>query len=325
LGINFIGEKMKALSRLSIFLLLILCTLGFVSLKGFHSQLQAQVLGQTPAFPPDKTVIDMTSEELLQYYSSELRGIEFSQNQDQLGSLLQKTGQRVQEFYQEFSNTSSKEYVLMQMLGFSGKAERSHSRDFNYMMIYHPDDNKPLLEEYRTDKKNQPIDQEVIQGYFLTSGYAAFSLNFHPKYQPSLRFRYLGRQRSKARAHLIAFVQKPEIKDLMIAYTNALSGKTVRLPVQGIAWIDPGTYQILRLRINLLGLGNSSMMTEQTADIQFSEVNFAELQKPMLMLREVVVVITIANQVFRNYHRYSDYKLFSTSSTYTLDKPKLKN
>jgi hypothetical protein len=107
----------------------------------------------------------------------------------------------------------------------------------------------------------------------------------------------------------------------MIAYTDTNTGESVRLPVQGIAWVDPNTYQILRLRINLQAGGNQSPMTEQITDIQFSEARFSGIQKQLWMPREVVVTTTIANYIFRNYHRYSDYKLFATSSDFSIEKP----
>jgi hypothetical protein len=287
--------------------------------------LRTQVSGQVRAFPRDKTVIEMTAEELLQCYPSELRRLEFSPNQDPLESLLTKAGQRLQDFCRDFANTSSKEFVLMQKLGFNSNFERLDSREFGYMMLYHQGENRPLLEEYRTDRQNRPISRNVVSGSFITSGYLGHGLNFHPSYQQGVRFRYLGQMTSKPNAYVVAFAQKPETKDLTIAYVDTNSGISVRLPVQGIAWINPETYQILRMRINLLGAANSSILTEQTTDIQFSEVRFAGGGKPLWLPREVVVTTSAADQIFRNYHRYSDYKIFVTSSDFTIEKPKAHN
>jgi hypothetical protein len=295
------------------------CSLLFT---GSHIHLHAQVSQQMPAFPKDKTVIDMTAEELLRYYPSELRRVDFSSSQAQLNSLLAKAGERVQAFFRDFSDTSSREFVLLQMLSYNGGVERQNSRDFSYLTIYHPNGTKPLLEEYRTDKKNRPITQDAIAGFYITAGYACLSLNFHPSYQQGLRFRYLGRQNSDARAHIIAFAQKLDTKDLLIEFTNAGSGNVVRVPVQGIAWVDPNTYQILQLRINLLAAGNQSSLTEQTTDIKFSEVRFSETQKQLWLPHEVIVTTQISNRTFRNLHRYSDYKLFAVNSDSKIEKPK---
>jgi hypothetical protein len=159
----------------------------------------------------------------------------------------------------------------------------------------------------------------------VSSGYLGFSLIFHPKYQSELRFRYLGQLTGGSRSHIIAFAQKPEMRELTIAYTDTTSGTVVQLPVQGIAWIDPNTYQIGRMKISLQPALNQSSLTEQTTDIQFGEAHFKAVEKHLWLPREVVVITVAANYVFRNYHRYSDFKLFAVDSDYKIDKPKPRN
>jgi hypothetical protein len=292
---------------------------------GSYSQLRAQANEQTAVLPKDKTVVDMTANELLQYYSAELRHLQFSPNQEELSALLPKVGERVQAFFRDFSNTSSKEYVLLQRLDYNGRPELSSNHEFRYLIVYHPGEAGPLLEEYRTDGKNRPVGQDAIRGFLMTSGYACISLNFHPGYHQASRFRYLGRQASDARAHVIAFAQKIETAGLQIEYTDSSSGKSSRLPVQGLAWIAPDTYQILRLRIDLLPAGNRSALSQQTTDIRFSEVRFDNVRKQLWLPREVVVTTKIGGRSFRNLHQYSEYKLFAVESDYKIDKPKSRN
>jgi hypothetical protein len=283
------------------------------------SQVQDSI--QIPVFPKDKTVIDMTIKELLSFYPSELRRLEFGPNQDELNTLLEKIGARLQSFFQGFSNTSSKESVFLQKPGSS----EGIARDFSYLISFHPNGLKPLLEEYRTDGKNQPVNQSAINGFLITAGYVGLNLNFHPGYQQTCRFRYLGRQTSDPRAYIIAFAQKPEAKDLEIQYTDTITGRSGRVPVQGIAWVDPKTYQILRLRINLLGARNYSFMKEQSTDVKLGEVRFEDTQKKLWLPREVIVKTLIGGAVYRNQHRYQEYRLFDVSSDFTIDQPKIRN
>jgi hypothetical protein len=296
--------------------------MSFLLFMGSHGFLQAQIGRQMPSFPKDKTVIEMTTEELLRCYPSDLRRVNFSKSQDQLDPLLAKIGERAQAFFRDFSDTSSKEFVLLQMLSYNGGIEKQNSRDFNYLTIYHPNGTKPSLEEYRTDKRYKAVSQDAVTGFYITAGYACMSLNFHPGYQQGLRFRYLGQQASDSRAHIIAFAQKPDTKDLLIEFADAGSRNVVRIPVQGIACVDPNTYQILQLRVNLLGAGNQSSLSEQTTEIKFGEVRFGESQKRLWLPNEVTVTTQIGNRTFRNLHRYSDYKLFAVNSDSKIEKPK---
>jgi hypothetical protein len=285
------------------------------------AQAQAEARRGIIVFPKDKTVVDMTIEELHHYYSSELRRLEYSPSQDELNGLLEKIGGRVRSYFQDFSNTSSKEYVLLHDVG----NDRRINRTFNYLISYLPNGDKPLLLEYRTDNKNHAIDQKATKGYFITSGYVGFSLNFHPSYQQASRFRYLGMQASDPRAHIVAFAQKADVKNLQIEYMDIITGKSEHLPVQGLVWVDPDTYQILRLRINLLNGANKSYMTEQSTDIKFSEVLFEDKQRKSWLPREVVVATKLGGLLFRSQHRYTGYKSFDVTSDFKLERPKSAN
>jgi hypothetical protein len=275
---------------------------------------------QIAVFPRDKSVVDMTVEELLNYYPSELRRVQFAQNQDELSSLLEKVRERVRSFFQDLSNTSSKESIVIHKPGSWGI-----KREFNYLISYREKDGKLLVQEYRTDKKNQPVVQNTKLEYLITSGYVGLTLNFHPDYKEASRFRYLGRQTSDPRAYLLAFAQKLEAKDLQIEYTDINTGKSVLLPVQGIVWVDPETYQMMRLRINLLYSGKHSFITEQKTDLKLGEVRFEGTQKCLWLPREVVVETKIGGQVYRNQHRYKGYKAFDVSTDFTIDYPKPQN
>jgi hypothetical protein len=298
-------------------------------------QSPAQVNEQSARLPKDKTVVDMTGEELLQYYPSELRNLKFTSDQSGMDVLLGRIGERVQAFFQDFSNTSSKENVVLQILNYNGGIDSSRIQEFRYLTLYHPQENRPLLEEYRTDTKNRPINAGIIADFFMTSGYACFSLNFHPVYRDTSRFRYLGRQTSPADSHVIAFAQKSEMGGLPVVYADRGTGKIFRFPVQGLAWIAPDTYQILRLRIDLVPSSSQSSIKEQTTEVQFSEVQFDDTSKKLWLPREVVVTTKIefpqhliggartpAIRWVRNVHRYSDYKLFEVASDYKIAQPK---
>jgi hypothetical protein len=279
----------------------------------------------TAATPKDKTVTEMTFDELQRYCSLGLRHQEFNPNQDALMPLLQRVGERVQVFFHNFSDTSSKENVSLQRLGHSGFVLSSTSREFNYLTLYRPSGNKPFLEEYRADKNFRPIEQNAIEGYVITSGYIGCILHFHPWFHPLSEFRYLGKQTSDSRAHVIAFAHKNEVQDLLIGFTDAKSGKSAQLPVQGIAWVDPGTYQILRLYTNLRSTGKLSSLTSQTTNIKFSLVRFDNSRDQMWMPSDIVVSTTIYDNTFRSHHRYSGYRLFTVNSDVKIEKPKSGN
>lgn len=295
---------------------------SFFITEASAAQEKAEASKPAASHVKNRTIIDRTAEELLRSYSSELREVDFVQNQDELNPLLEKMGERVQAFFRDFSNTSSKEEVLLKRFGYADRMESSMSRSFYYLILFNPDKNQPLLQEYRTDKNFRAIDQAAIPGFFITSGYSCLNVLFYPKYIQESRFRYLGRQALKPRAHVIAFAQKPESSSNLVTFTDTDLNQSIRMPLQGIVWVDPDTYQILRMKTSLAPSANLNFSAAQTTDIQFGEVRFDGVPQQFWLPREVNVSMQVAGKTYRNLHRYSDYTLFSTDIDIKFGKPK---
>jgi hypothetical protein len=230
-------------------------------------------------------------------------------------------GERVQAFFRDFSNTSSKEEVLLRRLGNGDHIEASMMQTYNYLILFRPDNSLPFLEEYRTDKKFNPIDQETITGFYISSGYSCLSVLFHPKYFQDSNFRYLGRQAAEPRAHIIAFAQKRENGRNLVKFTDTDVHRSIRVPLQGFVWVDPNTYQIFRMQTSLATAAIPSFAATQTTDIQFSEIGFESIPQKLWLPLEVKVKTHIAGKTYSNVHRYSNYKLFGSNADVKFIKP----
>jgi len=112
--------------------------------------------------------------------------------------------------------------------------------------------------------------------------------------------------------YVVVFAQRPETAQL-IGYFNADSVIYPYL-VQGIAWIDASSFQILRLRTELLGTPPKSRLAKRTTDIEYAEAHFKELARPVWMPRQVTVIVEWKGRMFQNEHLYSDYKYFKVGA-----------
>jgi hypothetical protein len=254
-----------------------------------------------------RSVIDLTREELLQTYVDDLKDIEFTENPAELESILQKVGENVAAFFRDFPNTVSKEQVRRERLRIDGRVLDSVTQDYNYSAYL---DKSGNWEEGRTDNNGRDIPPEHMSvSSFLTSGFASVSLHFHPKHQFGCRFRYLGRQRSEPYAHVIAFAQRPGISDIVCTFTTELRPAGAQILYQGFAWVDPRSYQIVRMRLSLLAPRNDVFLAAANSDVRFSEVRFQSVTAVFWLPREVVVTLLVYGQLFRNRHRYSEYQV----------------
>jgi hypothetical protein len=93
---------------------------------------------------------------------------------------------------------------------------------------------------------------------------------------------------------------------------------------QGLVWIDPHSFEIVRMRTDLLAPRNDVGLAKQTSEIWFSEVKFNTVSHPFWLPCEVVVTANWLGLVFRNRHQYSDYSVFVVESREKLNLPVIK-
>ncbi len=260
------------------------------------------------------SVVDQPLPELLQSLP-ELKGLQPSEEQAQLGVILKKVGQNVAAFFKGFPNTSSREQVRMERLHRDGKVADVHSQDFQYLVLARlQKSSEPSFEEYRTNPSSSTGGQAGFGGRFMvTQGFASAALHLHPLFQRGSRFRYLGRQAAAGRDSLVvAFAQRPETAQILESFRIGDVGNVVL--IQGLVWVDASSYQIERMRTDLLKPLPGIRLDRQTTDINFTEVTFTEVKSDLWLPREVAVTVAWNGRVFRNRHTYSDFRLFNVDS-----------
>ncbi|MGD0694669.1 MAG: hypothetical protein ABSB82_07410 [Terriglobia bacterium] len=259
----------------------------------------------------------------LRHPPPELKGIEPAQDQKELDSILKAAGKNVAAFFQNFPNTSALEQIHQEKLRHkSNKVTGSQNQEFHYICIVSTESFGPGFSEYRADlsgEKGQP--HGLQEGFMLTNGFASASLVFHPAYQSQSTFRYLGRQKIEGRdAFVLAFAQQPGRARMN---GNFKSGQ-VSMPTfsQGLAWIDASSYQILRLRTDLLTPLPEVRLERETTEIDYNEVHFKTIDQAFWLPRAVTVTVGWNGKNLRNAHQYSDFKLFNVASSQRIGKPK---
>jgi tetratricopeptide (TPR) repeat protein len=252
----------------------------------------------------------------------ELKDLEPAKDQTLLEPLLSAVGKNVQEYFKNFPNTVSLEEIHQEKLRHKDKVGATLDQKFRYLCLMPTDESEPGFNEYRADLSGQAGQPQGLKdGYMLTSGFASASLIFHPLYQAESTFKYLGRQKINGQDTLvIAFAQRPEKARL---YGVFKMGDT-SMPTfsQGLAWVDSKTYEILRLRTDLLRPLPEVRLEKETTEIDFSENHFKSIAEAFWLPREVKVSVDWNGKSLLNKHEYSDFKLFNVGATQKIEKPK---
>jgi hypothetical protein len=224
----------------------------------------------------------------------------------------------VEAFFQNYPNTSALEDVYQERQSPGGNTDEYLKRKFHYIISARTADDELGLEEYRTNLRHELFDPLELQGaYLLTSGHASSPLYFHPRLSAGCRFRYLGREKSGRKAHVILFAQNPE-KTRTWGTINLLGNEAAILK-QGAIWVDTESSRILRMRSDLLVPRPDIGLQQHTSIIVFTEVQFPSLSGTLWLPREVQLIVAFQGWTFRNRHRYSQYHLFSVE---TIEGPK---
>jgi len=285
-------------------------------------RLEAQVSRSQGA---PKTYVDMTPAELARQVS-EMKHLQPPSSQDELPTILKRVGATVAEFFAIFSNTTCNESVdstvdasletlpfdMETQYSFDNSRSRTYSSKFNYLALIQPGADKTRLRELRTNSKGETPPLRP-QDAFVSLGFVSMTAHFHPDFQSDSRFGYLGREVLAGQsAYVVSFAQRPEAArhTSLVVFTN----KTAVIFVQGIAWLDPVTFNILRLRTDLQHPETTVGLLKETTEVEYSEVTFPQGSKKLWLPRQVSVSGQLGRYAFHNKHHYSDYRLFNVQS-----------
>ena len=280
----------------------------------------AQILDQDTSdqhvYDGARTIIEYSHAELLSTFP-ELRQLQFAEKQDELPRILGKVGANVEAAVDGLPNLISQEDVTQQTITLerSGSAETRRLGPFSYMILARESSGNVALEEYRTDAQGgRTGPQELERDLHLTRGFAILWTLFHPGVRSAANFRLLGQEELDGHmTDVVAFAQRPGWATVLGRVVA--NGRSVVILYQGIAWIDLPTYQIIRMRTDLLAPRWDVGMRQQTTEVELGEVRLSEVASPLWLPQTVVVTTSLNAKTLRNEHRYTNYRLFRVEST----------
>jgi len=249
--------------------------------------------------------------------------------QQELPVILQKTGDRVDDFFQHITDLTAREEIFLTRL----KQEKPYSkpelsgenvRD-SYLILRHGNTSQSEIAEYRMAPNGGNFDPSVIkQGYLVTSGFALSCNYFSTGFQPESTFRYLGDEKIGPQdTYVVGFAQQPGKATLSVRMRGR-SGTLVHMLVQGVAWIDKSNFQIVRMRTDLLAPRKDLGLNQQTTDVTFSRIQLVDVATPLWLPSSVKVYVEFTTHngdvdeffelSYRNEHRYSEYQRYRVSA-----------
>jgi hypothetical protein len=237
----------------------------------------------------------------------ELEGLNPAPNQDRLPILLERVGQNVKRFFDALPATTAHEQITLDRLdGIDYGRE-----EFNYLDLPRPAKDGVGRDEFRTNAAGERTEPEALKDGSVTKSFASVIFHFHPLYQSESTFRYLGTQSVNGQAaDVVYFAQVPG--KARIEQSLKTDIRPLRILIPGLAWIDSGDNQIVRLRTELLEPHDDPDLKMQTTDLRFNAVHFKDVPEAFWLPEQVTVTMKRRGAVFRNRHVYSGFQLLRT-------------
>ena len=258
----------------------------------------------------------------LNYPLQDLPGLEPVADQETMNDILNAVGNNVATLFTDLLNVSARESVQTERFEHNGKADPAGKFDYLYLCLGSAGKQDPVFTEYRSDEQGREIHQVGFkEGHMLTAGFVSAPLIFHPIHQSENAFRLLGRQKLGGRDTIVlAYAQIPGRCRLSGRFqVGSIMEETYK---QGIAWIDAGNYQIIRLISDLLRPLPKLRLEKLSTQIDFDEVHFDKTRDAFWLPVRVAVIVHWNDRILRNTHAYAGFKLFDVETTQKVVKPK---
>jgi VWFA-related protein len=243
----------------------------------------------------------------------ELKGLRPAADQKELPATLEKMGQRVDAFAQNIVDLIANEDLTQEKLDIKGHLKsKAHEQD-NYLIVHHGYEWGAKAEYRMDDDGNRLGPVGLEKGYLVTSGYALGCIAFSTSAQSESRFRYLGEQNIEGGGtYVLGFAQIPGDATFFTTMRGT-GGEDVDMLTQGILWVDKNSFQVIRMRTDLLAAHSEIQLDRLTTEIVFGEVVLQDVASPLWLPSKVTVSIEVGGQKFRNIHEYKNYRRYRVS------------
>ena len=236
-----------------------------------------------------------------------------AENQDQLPMLLERTGQTVNGLIRDLPRISCDEEFESDSIQLGVRDSQHHK--FRYIVIPHPEDIVPTFEEYRTDLNGKSLNASKYRHLpLVTYGFISAVLLLSPSDQSEAHFRYFGIQKVHDRVCYVLGVAQDPAKAHRVGRFSVLD-KSCGILLQGLAWVDTSTYDIVKINTWLLAPRMDAGLRGQASQVEFSPTPIADSRLVLSLPSKVGVVVACGELIAHNSHVYSNYKLFRTESS----------
>jgi len=235
-----------------------------------------------------------------------------------LEQILKSAGRNAEKLVstlQEF--TASEDFQAVEIKP-SGELKRPLQNSFSYLVFIDQVSPEALaVAEYRSEGTSEA----QLPGSLMDLGVPSLALVFHPTVRGNLEWKCegLGTWNDEP-AWVLHFQQQPSRPNVLASFST--QSKHYPLPLKGRAWVSEKESQVLHLESDLVKEVQRIDLKRQHFSIDYKPVVFSGHNTELWLPQIVDTYIQYKGRFFHNYHRFSNFKLFSVASEQKIDYPK---
>lgn len=222
-------------------------------------------------------------------------------------NLVDQAQKQVVTYVGKLADLHCTEEVVQEKLKPNGGTELSSKSQYDYFLYMQGSSYDFQLSESRLEIGTQkPARQPLL----LTNGFSTLLLVFHPYYRNAFEFTAGPAESIDGRA--VIPVHFAHIQGARTPAALALRGREFPLELEGTAWLDSHSGQVVRMDAGL-----EHEMTDvgmKSLKIRVDYVPSPKASDQFMVPSRAVVDLQTPKQHWRNTHNFHNYKLFSTEA-----------
>jgi hypothetical protein len=232
--------------------------------------------------------------------------------------VLRGAGERMTEFVGVLEKFAAVEHVEHFPIDKTGSRKDPETRRFSYVVTVSQNQlGTFLLDEYR----NGHDSPEEFPDHIATHGLPAMALIFHPVLAGDFNFTCEGLGKWGGRPiWQVHFAQREDRRVRIRSYV--VNGNAFAVYLEGRAWIDPNTYEVIRLESELAKPVIPIELTKERLTISYAPVKFASAGQELWLPREAEMYVEQKGKRYYRRHTFSDFTLFSVDTETTWQAPR---
>jgi hypothetical protein len=234
-----------------------------------------------------------------------------------LASLLERTGRRIELFWEQFSAVACTESITQKKVAPDRKILSERRETFDYLIMMQLDGDELSIEESRFQIGK--IEKKARQPLLVTNGFAVLLLILHPHFQGSYEFTRLSDEGTKS-GRLLRTAFQP-IQGRRSPSALSLRGKDYPIPWKGCAWLDSQSGMVTRIQTELGESMEDLGLRELKADVSYAMVKFVSVAEACWLPQVALVDAETLHQRWRNIHQFQNYRKFSVETKSKTEEP----